>query len=202
MQPEALIFDFDGVLADTEPFYWKAWTELLTPHGIAFTWEEYCRYGRGVKDEEMLEALPQLISQPSILTTLRQQLSVRKQLVRAWSQQNCPIHASTIRSLLSIHRFRLGLVTSSDRGEVEPLLRRAGIDHCFEAMIFREDVQRHKPDPAPYLEIRSRLGVETGIAFEDSEAGIQSATAAGFTAVRVANPADLPGLVSQVIQRR
>ena len=200
MQPEALIFDFDGVLADTEPLYWKAWTELLVPHGIAFTWEEYCRYGRGVKDEEMLKALPQIVSRPAILPALQQQLPFRKQLVRDWSEQHCPIHASIARLLLSMHRFRLGLVTSSDRSEVEPLLRSAGIDQCFEAMVFREDVPRHKPDPAPYFEIRSHLGVGTGVAFEDSEAGIRSATAAGFTAVRVASPAELPSLVLPFMQ--
>ena len=200
MRPEALVFDFDGVLADTEPLYWKAWAELLAPHGIAFTWEEYCRYGRGVKDEEMLTALPQLASQPSIVAALEQKLPARKQMVRAWSQQRSPIPDSVIRSLLSLRRFRLGLVTSSNRSEVEPLLRRAGIDQCFEALVFRGDVRRHKPDPAPYLEIRSCLRVETGIAFEDSEAGIRSATAAGFTTVRVVSPADLPGLVLQVIQ--
>lgn len=202
MQPEALIFDFDGVLADTEPLYWKAWTELLARHGIAFTWEEYCRYGRGVKDEEMLKALPQLASRPEILPALQRQLPTRKQMVRAWSYEQCPIHDSIVHSLLSLHPFRLGLVTSSDRSEVEPLLRLAGIDQCFEALVFREDVHRHKPDPAPYLEIRSRLGVETGIAFEDSEAGIRSATAAGFTAVRVAQPADLPALIRANIRTR
>jgi beta-phosphoglucomutase len=202
MQPEALIFDFDGVLADTEPLYWKAWTELLAPHGVEFTWEEYCRYGRGVKDEEMLKALPQLASQPEILRVLQQQLPARQQMVRAWSHQHCPIHDSIIRTLLSLHQFKLGLVTSSARSEVEPLLCRAGINHCFEALVFREDVHRHKPDPAPYLKIRSRLRVETGIAFEDSEAGIQSASAAGFTAIRVAHPIDLPALVLAAIRTR
>lgn len=200
MQPEALIFDFDGVLADTEPLYWKAWTELLAPHGIQLTWQEYCRYGRGVKDVEMLKALPQLVSQPEIIRVLRQQLFARQQMVQTWSQQRCPIHDSIVRTLLSLHQFRLGLVTSSDRSEVEPLLRRAGIDHCFQALVFRADVHRHKPDPAPYLEIRSRLRVETGVAFEDSEAGIRSAAAAGFTVVRVACPDDLPALIFQIIQ--
>lgn len=202
MRPEALIFDFDGVLADTEPLYWRAWTELLAAHGVEFTWEEYCRYGRGVKDEEMLKALPQLASQPEIFRVLQQQLPARQQMVRAWSQQQCPINESIVRMLLSLHQFRLGLVTSSARNEVEPLLCRAGIDQCFEALVFREDVHRHKPDPAPYLKVRSRLQVETGIAFEDSEAGIRSATAAGFRAVRVVSPADLPALVLAVIQTR
>src|SRR5271168_2810939 len=65
-QPESLIFDFDGVLADTEPLYWKAWRELLLPHGIELSWEEYCRIGRGVKDDQMLLRIPKVASSPAL----------------------------------------------------------------------------------------------------------------------------------------
>jgi beta-phosphoglucomutase-like phosphatase (HAD superfamily) len=54
--PEAWIFDFDGAVADTEPFYWKGWGAILAIHGIDFSCEEYCLVGRGVQDESMLQA--------------------------------------------------------------------------------------------------------------------------------------------------
>jgi beta-phosphoglucomutase len=199
-QAEVLVFDFDGVLADTEPLYWKAWATLLAPHGLSLTWEEYCQHGRGVKDVEMLKSLPHLASQASLVARLQQQLTTRKEMIRNWCQQQSPISQSTVRMLLSLHQFRLGLVTSSERSEVEPLLRHAGIYECFEARVFREDVKRHKPDPAPYLLIRKNLGVETGTAFEDSDAGMRSAAAAGFRAVRIAHPDELPDIVSRTIQ--
>lgn len=200
MPPPALVFDFDGVIADTEPLYWKAWATLLYPHGLTLTWDEYCRLGRGVKDEDMLTSLPALASRPSLIAALQQQLAARQQTIQTWCRQESPIGSATARTLLSLRHFRIGLVTSSERSAVEPLLRDAGIRDCFEAMVFREDVERHKPDPAPYLRIRTQLGVDGGIAFEDSEPGMQSAANAGFKVVRVNHPGELPGIVSRTLQ--
>jgi beta-phosphoglucomutase len=196
----ALIFDFDGVLANTEPLYWRAWESLLSPHSLTLTWEDYCRFGRGVKDEDMLKSLPLLSAQPHIVELLREQMDSRKEMVRSWCMQRSPISQSTARLLHSLGKFRLGLVTSSDRSEVEPLLRKAGIDKCFEASVFRSDVERHKPDPAPYLRIAELLRVRTGTVFEDSEAGIRSATEAGFHAVRVADPEDLARVLKALLR--
>ena len=54
---DALIFDFDGVIADTDSLYWRSWAEGLETRGITFTWEQYCEIGRGVHDARMLESL-------------------------------------------------------------------------------------------------------------------------------------------------
>ncbi len=199
-QAKALVFDFDGVLADTEPLYWKAWADLLALHGCTLSWEEYCRHGRGVKDGQMLERLPQLAADPSILPSVKQQMGSRKEMIREWCSRRSPIAQPTIRMLQSLKDLALGLVTSSDRADVEPMLRSAGIYHCFEALVFAEDVDRHKPDPKPYLLIRENLGIESGIAFEDSDAGMESAAKAGFTTIRIDDPSELPELVAKILQ--
>ena len=59
---EALVFDFDGVIADTEPLYWRAWCELLKPYAVTFEWDEYCRIGRGIRDEKMLPSLAEIVA--------------------------------------------------------------------------------------------------------------------------------------------
>jgi beta-phosphoglucomutase-like phosphatase (HAD superfamily) len=94
-QPESLIFDFDGVLADTEPLYWMAWRELLQLHEIEFSWEEYCRIGRGVKDEEILTRLPQVKSNPELLLSLRQQLKLCRDTVHGWGSDEILIGEPT-----------------------------------------------------------------------------------------------------------
>lgn len=198
-QPDCLIFDFDGVLADTEPLYWRAWAELLLPHGIKLSWEEYCRIGRGVKDEEMLPRLSQVVSNPALLSRLRQQLASRKETIQSWSSQESLISEPTVKLLQSLSAFRLGLVTSSNRSEVEPVLRAAGVGECFQAMVFGDEMSQHKPHPAPYLRIREKLGVPTGLVFEDSDAGMESAAAAGYNAIRVDSPANLPGIVQKAL---
>jgi HAD superfamily hydrolase (TIGR01509 family) len=192
----ALVFDFDGVLADTEPLIWKAWAQLLALHHIGLTWEEYCRHGRGATDEEMLVSLLHPAPDPSLLPFLTSQIPLREQLVRQRCSEHSPIPAGTISMLRSLGNHRIGLVTSSHRSEVEPLLHQAGILSCFHGLVFSEDCTRHKPDPEPYLLIRKLLAVESGLAFEDSDAGLASAEAAGFTVVPVDEPSRLASIVA------
>lgn len=201
-RPEILVFDFDGVLADTEPLHWKSWAALLAPHGICLRWEDYCAIGRGVNDEEMLERLPQFVSNPSLLPGLRRQLGERKKMIENWCSLQSPIAIHTVDLLKSLQAFRVGIVTSSDRGDVEPVLRAAGIHQCFHAFVFANDIRRHKPDPEPYLLIREKLGTGPGIAFEDSDAGLESAAKAGFTAIRIDDPSHLPEIVAKSLNTR
>jgi HAD superfamily hydrolase (TIGR01509 family) len=196
-KPEALIFDFDGVVADTEPLYWKAWAAILATHGIEFSWEEYCRVGKGVEDESMLQAIPQLAANPALLEALRQQRPARKAMVEGFWREKLPIGEATIELLHSLKGHPLGLVTSSRRAAVEPMLEAARIAGCFRAAVFGEDTILRKPHPAPYLLIRERLAVPSGVVFEDSDAGVESATLAGFEVLRVPVPPALPEIVSR-----
>ena len=196
---EALVFDYDGVIADTEPLHWRSWQAVLSLHGIKLGWEDYCLIGRGVSDAAIFEHFREQIhnSAPSLLAV---QNSRRKQMVQSWSLAESPISPETIALLRSLASHRVGLVTSSDRSEVEPVLLAAQISDCFHAKVFGDESLAPKPSPAPYLAIAERLGVKTGIAFEDSEPGLASAAAAGFRAVRVPQPHDLPQIVARSLR--
>jgi beta-phosphoglucomutase-like phosphatase (HAD superfamily) len=127
----ALIFDFDGVLADTEPLIWKAWASLLEPYHVPFSWEDYCHFGRGIKDEPMLRRIPQLLANPSLLVKLIDQADTAQQIVQRWVEECPPIPATTIAMFRTLRDFRIGLVTSSQRAEVEPVLQKAGNSRMF-----------------------------------------------------------------------
>jgi HAD superfamily hydrolase (TIGR01509 family) len=198
--PEALVFDFDGVIADTEPSYWRAWSELLSTYQVSLSWADYCRIGRGIRDEKMLEALAVLAADPDLVTRVQSRLPERREMIRQWNLDQPPISPATVELLKSLHGRKLGLVTSSDRIEVEPMLQKAGIAECFNAFVFGDEVQSHKPDPAPYLLIRQKLAVRGGIVFEDSEAGLLSARSAEFKTILVPSPADLSTLVWKVLK--
>lgn len=197
--PEALVFDYDGVIADTEPLHWKSWAALLARYGIQLGWEEYCRIGQGVSDAAIFEHFRAQMPQ-SAAAGFSLENRERKQMVRAWSLAESPIPPETAALLKTLGAYRVGLVTSSGRVEVEPVLRAAQIYDCFAAMVFGEEPEAPKPSPAPYLLVAERLGVKTGVAFEDSEPGLASAHAAGFRAVKIARPGDLPQIVVQSLR--
>jgi HAD superfamily hydrolase (TIGR01509 family) len=196
---EALVFDFDGVIADTEPMYWRAWQELLKDYDVPFAWADYCRIGRGIRDEAILVSLATMVSDAEVMTRIRKRMPECAEKVRSWMLDQPPISDATVQLLKSLEGRALGLVTTSNRADVEALLRRKGIAGCFKACVFGEEVTRHKPDPAPYLLIREKLGVRGGIVFEDSEAGLLSAAKAGFKCIRVSTPGDLPKLVGDAL---
>ena len=93
--------------------------------------------------------------------------------------------------------LRLVIVTSSKAIDVNPTVEQAGLSERFEAKVFGDDVRNHKPHPEPYELALSKLGLpaDACVAFEDSESGIGSATAAGLRVRRVSEPASLPSLL-------
>ena len=198
---DALVFDYDGVIADTEPLHWRSWAALLMPFGIQLDWDEYCGIGRGASDRQIYEVMRKRAELPDLAEFSRLNVE-RKRLVREWSLKEIPIAQETVVLLGSLNGGRVGLVTSSERGDVEPVLRAAGIADRFSAAVFGEDTVEHKPSPAPYLLIAEKLGVSRGIAFEDSEPGLASARAAGFEAIKVERPMDLAQMVAQLWSER
>jgi len=90
-----------------------------------------------------------------------------------------------IRLLDSLDGYKLALVSSTSRAELEPVLRRAGILDRFQTLVCSEDVTNFKPHPEPYLVAAARLGVSRGLVVEDSEAGVASGRAAGFEVLHI-----------------
>jgi HAD superfamily hydrolase (TIGR01509 family) len=196
---DALVFDYDGVLADTEPLHWRSWAELLASYNLSLTWRQYLEIGLGVQDRAFFESFRKLASPEEVPESIWAKNRIRKMQVTEWCLKSSPIPRDTIAMLHSLRRRRLGLVTSSARYEVEPVLHATGVFEYFSSRIYGEDVTNPKPDPAPYRLAAASLGVQSGLAFEDSEAGIQSARMAGFRAMRVDHPRALGDLVFQTI---
>src|SRR5262249_4578292 len=151
-------FDFDGVLADTEPIHWSCWAETLAPLSIELTWDAYCANCIGVADWDMVAFLASLAAQPVEVESLRPHYAAKKELFRQRINQANPCSDDTVELIRSLADYRLAVVTSSGRLEVEPVLDRAGIRPHLRAAVFGEDVQRHKPAADPYLLAAVRLG--------------------------------------------
>ena len=92
----------------------------------------------------------------------------------------------TIKMLQEVCRsYRLAVVSSSYRSEVEPPLVRGGIRPLFQMLICGDDVKNFKPSPEPYLLAAERMAARRPLVIEDSEAGVASGRAAGFEVLQV-----------------
>jgi HAD superfamily hydrolase (TIGR01509 family) len=187
---KALIFDFDGLILDTETPDLQAWQEIYARHGQELslqTWGQIVG-GAGNSDFEPTGNLENIlgyaIDKKSIIQLARQ-LSDDAILLQ-------PILPGA-KELLEAARnkpYRLAIASSSPHAWVDNHLKRLGLFDYFEAILCGDDVIRTKPDPALYLAALRALKVQANeaIVFEDSPNGIQAANSAGIFSVAVPNP--------------
>lgn len=189
---EALLFDFDGVLVDSEPVHWECWQEILAPFGASLDWSTYSEHCIGITDRAMLAFLCGLSDPPLDFEALWAQYPRKKRMFRDRMTRADALEPA-VRDLISeLRRTHLvAVVTSSANTEVEPILEAAGVLFSLDAVVYGNDVMRHKPFPDPYRLAMRRLGVERGLAIEDSRAGIESAKAAGLDVIELPRQAEL-----------
>ena len=189
---EAILFDFDGVLLDSEPVHCACWAEVLAPFGVTVEWEYYRQHGVGVDDREMLRTLAARFDPPRNWEELWAVYPAKKKLFQARMAQLPPFDPSLDGFLGELHRaYKLAVVTSSATTEIAPILAAGRIRRHFDTLVGGDDVKRHKPAPDPYLLAAQRLGVRAALVVEDSEPGMASGRAAGFEVLLVKGPADL-----------
>lgn len=196
---QAILFDFDGVLLDSEPIHWRAWCDVLSPLGFQLPWERYRDNCIGVADEAMFPLFAACCQPRTTLEQIRAAFPRKKQRFGELVRHDATASSSTLlRDLLkSLHQFKLAVVTSSSRYEVEPLLEDLQILKYFQAVVYGEDVERRKPAPDPYLLAAHRLGITSALVVEDSEAGVASGTAAGFDVLYIPEQRLLAKLLSE-----
>jgi len=200
---DAILFDFDGVLADTEPIHWACWAEVLKPFGITLEWEYYRDHGIGIDDRDMLRVLGALASPPLDWRVLFAEYPRKKELFRQRVLVNPPFDPALDAFLEDLHRtWKLAVVTSSARAEIDPLLAAGGLRHHFDALVGAEDVTHYKPDPEPYRKAAKLLGARAALVVEDSAAGLASGRAAGFAVLAIGAPSQVPALVTRRLAER
>jgi HAD superfamily hydrolase (TIGR01509 family) len=201
-QFEAIFFDFDGVLLDTEPLHWACWAEVLHRIGLELTWEYYRDEGIGIDDRDMLRNIARNAVPPRNWDDLWSLYPAKKRLFQG--RLSSPPFESSLREMLpSLTRdYRLAVVSSSASVEIEPLLIGGGIRDHFSTIVGGDHVTRHKPAPEPYLLAAQRLGVTRALVIEDSAAGIASGQAAGFEVLPVKHPSEVaPALRARLGQQ-
>ncbi|HTQ53872.1 MAG TPA: HAD family phosphatase [Bryobacteraceae bacterium] len=187
---EAVLFDFDGVLVDSEPVHCDCWREALAPLGVNVTWEVYATHCVGAADSSMMPVFAKLADPPADPVKLWERYPLKKQLFQQRMANNPPFADGVgdfFRELST--RYKLGVVSSSAHVEIDPLLVAAGIMPYLSTVVCGGDVKRHKPNPEPYILAGRNLGIRRALAVEDSPPGMQSAREAGFDVIQITDPA-------------
>jgi HAD superfamily hydrolase (TIGR01509 family) len=183
---DAVIFDLDGLLLDSESAWDGArrelvaanagrWRDSATRDMLGMSSLEWSRY---VRDELGVDKTPEEISD-----------AVVQRLLEGYEERLpwLPGAQDAVRRMAA--RWPLGLASSSNKEVIQLFMETSGLGDCFEAWVSSEEVGRGKPAPDVFVEAARRVGVEPGrcAAVEDSHNGILAAHAAGMTVVAVPN---------------
>src|SRR4029077_6785836 len=115
----AIFFDFDGVLLDTEPVHWASWAEVLAPAGLTLTWEYYRDHCIGIDDRDMLRTMARQADPPHDWDSLWALYPAKKRLFQ--ERMKAPEFEASLAGMLpALHRqFKLAVVSSSSCSEIE-----------------------------------------------------------------------------------
>lgn len=194
---KAVIFDFDGIIVDTEPIHYQAFQEILRPLGCAYSWDEYLEKYIGFDDRdafrEAFACTGKHLDDKVLGDLIKHKADVFQDIVRN-GVHPYPGVIDLIRSLSG--NLPLALCSGALRSDIEPILAQFELQEVFDAIVTADDVEASKPHPESYLLALQRLEKvfpdaailpDECIAIEDTPAGITSALGAGINVLAVTN---------------
>jgi len=189
---EAVVFDLDGVLLQTEELWDEVRETLAREHGARYD-EAAQRAMMGMSSLEWSRYMHEELGVPEPPEAISA-LVVRE--LEARYRRRLPLISGAVEAVERLaRRWPLGLASSSNRELIDTALELSGLDRLLRATVSSEEVAHGKPSPDVYLEAARRLGVAPArcAAVEDSHSGISSARAAGMRVVAIPNASYPPG---------
>jgi beta-phosphoglucomutase len=184
----AIVFDFDGVLADSEPLHLRSYQDILEPHGVKLDQKTYCDRYLGFDDEGAFRQIAAdygLLLGDEEIELLMLEKSRRFEALVSGADVLYPGAAACARTLAAT--WPIGVASGALRHEIELMLRGAGLLGAFKFIVAAGETDRTKPAPDPYLRAAELHGVPPGacVAIEDSRWGLQSARTAGMRTIAI-----------------
>jgi beta-phosphoglucomutase len=184
----AIVFDFDGVLADSETLHLRAYQQVLAPRGEQMSRADYFSRYLGFDDEGVFRTFASdrgwKIDDREVAALIAAKTAVFESL-EAKADLLFPGAAECVRRMA--REFPLGIASGALRHEIEVVLDRTGLRECFRFIVASGDTPSSKPAPDPYVRAAALHSREPGacLAIEDSRWGIESAKTAGMACVGI-----------------
>lgn len=194
---QAVIFDFDGVITDSEILHFRAFNEVLAPHGLELSRKEYYSKYLGLSD---IDCLKTLIGEGRLDMTAGQVpdlIQTKTRIFEELARTDGKIIEGVrdFLNLLAAENVRMAICSGALRTEIELILEDATLRRFFETIVSAEEVKRGKPHPDGFLLALKRLNANSVtriapkrcVVIEDSHWGLQAAKAAGMQTIAVTN---------------
>jgi beta-phosphoglucomutase len=184
----AVVFDFDGVLADSEPIHFRIYQELLASSGVTLTKEAYCTRYLGFDDggafRQMATDFKLMFGDEEIEMLVVAKARRFEQIVSG-TNVLYPAAAPCVNRLAT--KWPLGIASGALRADIDLMLQGASLADRFRFIVAAGDTDETKPAPDPYLKAAELHGVPPSacVAIEDSHWGLQSARTAGMRTIAV-----------------
>ena len=184
----AIIFDFDGVIADSESQHFRAFQQTFAERGWNLSEQDYYESYLGYSDREVFEMVARERGDQLPAEELDRLIASKGRAyagLLSAGPELCPHAADVIRRLAQ--HFPLAIASSAFAHEIVEVLEAKELLSCFKVIVGAEDVAESKPSPAPYLEAARRLGIppDACVAIEDSPWGLESAHRAGLRTIGI-----------------
>jgi len=184
---QTVLWDMDGVIADTNSFHFTAWQETFAKRGVKFTKEDFTKLFGTRNDFIIREVLGEGWSKEDIETIAQE----KETSFRQKAKDNIKPLPGVIKLLDAIKRgnFKLALVSSAPKENIDLLTSELNIGGYFNHIVSGHEVAESKPNPQIYLLAAEKLGAqpENCIVIEDSPFGVKAAKAAGMRCLAVTN---------------
>jgi len=218
--PNAIIFDFDGVIVDSEPLHYQAFVMVCKAITFESTWEQHMAQFIGSDDRDAFRyMLAQAIEAghtpevTNLQATLDQLIEKKRHAFEALAELGTAAILGSVELIEEAHAARLPIAIASGatRADIEQMLRLLGIRDKFDIIVAADHVEHSKPDPTTYRlafeKLKKKhpnagLTPETTLAIEDTQAGLMSAQGAGLQtlALTTTSPIEVLHKAGRVIE--
>jgi len=186
---QGILFDFDGLIVDTETAIFQAWQELYRDFNRELTLKKWADYvGKSIEETDPVKTFLDSLGEKVDRKALREEIASREKRFVNQTEVLPGVRELILRA--NQQGMKLGIVSSSDRDWVVTHLRRLSLEDYFENISSSDEVERAKPDPALYHLGLSKAGLDPKqvIVLEDSPNGVLAAKRAGLFCIAVPNP--------------